>query len=261
MMNQLIPLAEALTEQQTEAAPTVTLNECLVNWLGQKWDLFGRDGIVWLIFAGVMLTVALAYLIGSLNSAIIISRLFYHDDVRKYGSGNAGTTNMLRTFGKKAAIFTLLFDMLKAVGAFFLGVAIYGSTGGALAGLFVILGHSFPLYYHFKGGKGVACAAMVILCQSPPTFAILLLIFLIIVIGTRYVSLGSIMCMMIYPLILSRLLTNPQGSEVLIALGIAALVVFMHRENIKKIWNRTESKISFSHASKKPVDDNKKDKD
>lgn len=215
------------------------------------------------------------YIIGSLNFAVIISRVFYHDDIRKHGSGNAGSTNMLRTYGKGPAAATLILDMLKCVVSVFIAWLIFGDpfwslseVDGALGSSFdaryisalaCILGHIFPCFYKFKGGKGVASVAMMVLCTSPFVFLVLMVCFLVIVIGTKFVSLGSVMCMALYPLILNALgyPLGAKGFPVIIALIVAALIIFMHRENIKRIYNGTESKISFSKKSK----ENKETKD
>ena len=237
----------------------------LVSFLTNHFSLEG--GAFFAVFiAGILLCMVIPYLFGSLNFAIIISKLFYHDDIRKYGSGNAGTTNMLRTYGKLPAAATLLLDMSKGAVSVLFGLLILGdgvgkmvgdsaviSMGGTyLAGLFAVLGHMFPCFYRFKGGKGVATTAVVVLCTNPIVFCILLLVFLVIVIGTKMISLGSVMCMLVYPLLLSRFApTQPEG--VLISFLIAALVIFMHRSNIKRIWEGKESKISFKKHQKTPA--------
>lgn len=220
----------------------------LVDLIIHHLDLQGVwSGLVRLL--GALLCIAIPYLLGSINPAILISRVFYHEDIREFGSGNAGTTNMLRTYGKKAAIATFAFDLLKAAVAVILGKLIWESDGGAIAGFFVVFGHMFPLYYRFRGGKGVACLAMVVLTISPITFLILLGIFLVIAIGTRYISLASVMCAMLYPLIL-RAFAN-DGLNVAMAVVAAVFVVYMHRENLKRLWEGKESKIDFSKISKK----------
>lgn len=186
----------------------------------------------------------IAYLLGSINFAIVISKLKYKEDIRQFGSGNGGMTNMMRTYGRSSAALTIIGDMLKAVVAVAIGCLLMGLYGGYVAGLFCIVGHCFPLYYRFRGGKGVATTAMVVLCLSPLTFVVLIAIFVIIVLGYRYISLGSIMCVMLYPLMLP--MTDSHGKQfAIVALLIAILVVFMHRENIKRLLNHTESRFEF----------------
>ncbi len=211
------------------------------------------------IVCGVLLCMIIPYLLGSLNFGIILSKKLFHEDIRNSGSGNAGSTNMLRTYGKKAAFMTLSLDMLKGGVAVLFGALILKASGpvdgAAIAGLFVVLGHMFPCFFGFKGGKGVATTAMIMLVTRPLIFLIVLVIFLIIVIGTKYVSLGSVVCAMLFPLLLYRLdtghavadpnLYGDHGWLVLSFILIMLLVVFMHRGNLKRLWEGKESKISF----------------
>ncbi|MBE6548665.1 MAG: glycerol-3-phosphate 1-O-acyltransferase PlsY [Ruminococcaceae bacterium] len=202
--------------------------------------------------AMTVLCIVVPYLIGSINPAIIFSKIFYHDDVRKHGSGNAGATNTLRTYGKKMSAAVLLCDMLKAAIAVAFGcIMINHQYGGAMAGFFVVFGHMFPIYYKFKGGKGVACAAVVALMMSPISMLICLVIFVIIVLGTKFVSLGSVVGIAFYPLIVSRFLPpQRQGAIALFGFLMAAFVIFMHRSNLKRIMNKEESKLSFKKKKK-----------
>ena len=243
-MDNLTVLTETLP---TDAPPEVTWS--IVSKLTNEFSLTGAAYYA-LIIGAILICMVIPYLLGSLNFAIIFSKLFYHDDIRKYGSGNAGMTNMLRTYGKLPALATLLCDMLKGAVAVLFGLLIFSDWGSAVAGLFVVLGHMFPCFYKFKGGKGVATTAMVVLATNPLVFVILLAIFLIIVIGTKFVSLGSVMCVMIYPYLLSRFEIGP---NVLSGIIIAALVIFMHRSNIKRLMTGQESKISLKSKKKKPA--------
>ena len=227
-------------------------------WVIETFSLTG-NGAAFVTLGAALLCIVLPYLLGSINPAIIISGASFRDDVRNHGSGNAGTTNMLRTYGKKAAVAVFALDMLKGALAVLLGRLIFGIDGGALAGFFVAFGHMFPIYYKFRGGKGVACLATVILVISPITFLFLLGIFLVIVIGTRMVSLASVMCALLYPLIL-RAFAN-YGLNVAMAVLSACFVAYMHRENLKRIWNGNESKLDlnqFKIKRKKKEDADKK---
>ena len=203
--------------------------------------------------ASVLIIIFSSYLLGSLNFAIIISGKQYKQDIRSYGSKNAGMTNMMRTYGKKAAALTMVGDMLKAVVSCIIGYLLLGLLGAHIAGLFCVIGHIFPLYYKFKGGKGVATAAMVILMCNPLVFAILLLLFVIIVLGTKFISVGSIMCVMLYPILLDRFDKWMFGGSfgVPFALMITFLVVFKHWSNIKRLKEGTENKFSFKKSVKK----------
>lgn len=238
----------ALTAGEQTQMPFFNLYSWLIGQLGASETV---NGI--LMLCAVLLCIVSAYLIGSINPAIIISQKYFHDDIRTHGSGNAGATNTLRTYGKKTAAIIFALDILKAAVAIAIGSLILTrAIGGAIAGLFVILGHTFPVYYKFKGGKGVACTAMVILMLSPASFAILLPVFIAIVALTRFVSLGSIIAVMLFPL-LNNVFYHEDGFVTLTAFAIMLLVVFMHRENIKRLLEGKESKISFgkSRAEKK----------
>ncbi|MBR4295452.1 MAG: glycerol-3-phosphate 1-O-acyltransferase PlsY [Clostridia bacterium] len=210
--------------------------------------------VLFIIFALVCIIVP--YLLGSLNFAIIISHKKYKDDIRNHGSGNGGMTNMLRTYGKGTAALTLVLDMLKAVVSVVLGSVLLGICfGGYMAGFFCMLGHMFPIYYRFKGGKGVATVAAMILVLNPILFLILIFMFVVIVGGSKFISLGSVICVMFYPVLLHTLneiqfddliaMGAKPGIDVIFAFLIAVMVVFMHRSNIKRLLSGTESKVSL----------------
>lgn len=199
---------------------------------------------------GILLTLAIGYLLGGINFGVLISSRRYHDDVRSHGSGNAGATNMLRTYGKSAAILTLVGDALKAVVAILIGTLLIGQNHLAayLAGFAAIVGHVYPCWYHFHGGKGVVVSAVTILMIDPVVFLILFAIFAIIVVYTKYVSLGSIIGMLVFPLLMYNM--HGPGLHVIYSLVIALFVVFCHRTNLVRLFNHTESKISLGHKSK-----------
>ena len=240
----------------------------LVSYLIEKLDVAGTPAAAAITVGGVFLCIVIPYLLGSVNFGVIISNKEYNDDIRDHGSGNAGATNMLRTFGVKAAILTMAGDMLKAVIAVGLGYFIVGTNvlltdeatgqvlrykdqfGAAIAGLFVMLGHMFPIFFKFKGGKGVATSAMVILMISPLTCLFCLLIFVIIVVGTKYVSLGSIMGLTFYPILLVAFSGGQNPTACFMAVLMALAVVFMHRENIKRLRDGNERKISLGKKKK-----------
>ncbi len=245
----------------TAAEETVKkTNWNLFSFILDKFGLANTQAALYLMLAGVLLCILLPYLIGSINPAIIFSRKIYHDDIREHGSGNAGTTNTLRTYGKKMAVFILLLDFLKAVIAVVIGsLLVSREIGGAIAGIFVILGHTFPVYYKFKGGKGVASLAGVVLMLSPISFAILLPLFIVIVLMTKYVSLGSVMCALLFPVI--QFAFYPMhGWITLSSIIIMAIIVFMHRENIKRLMAGKESKVSFGSKKKDKDGEDSNDK-
>lgn len=201
--------------------------------------------------SAVYILVALvAYLIGSINFAIIFSKKFAGFDLRERGSKNAGTTNVLRTVGKKAAILTLICDMLKGVVSVLLAMLvakIWTETDleilKYLAGLMAIIGHTYPIYYGFKGGKGVATSLGVLLIVNPQIGLICLVFALTIMAFTRWVSLGSILAAILFP-ILTIFMVDNMGAKI-ISILIGTLVVFNHRTNISRLKNGTENKLSL----------------
>jgi len=239
-----------------------------------KW-LFEKDSAspisnFWLIYGGVILGIALvSYFFGCLNFGIILSKLMYHEDIRTKGSGNAGATNMLRTYGKKMAIATFLGDFLKAAVSVNLGIALMGGLGGFVAAFFCMVGHAFPCFYGFKGGKGVAVAAASVLFLDWRVFLILFAVFVGIVAITKYISLGSVTCLFFFPILFENMnkyvVLNDAGQKmamyhmppltVLVAAMMAFLVIYLHRSNIKRIWNKTESKVSFKSKKKEEGED------
>ena len=238
-----------------------TLHDFFTNGIVGKHffaNMEDTTAIVLMVVSAVVVMVS-AYLLGSINFAIIISSKEYKQDIRNYGSKNAGMTNMMRTYGKKAAGLTLLGDALKAVVSCLIGYALIGQLGAYIAGLFCILGHVFPVYYRIKGGKGVVTAAVTVLMCDPIVFLILFTIFVLIVLGTKYISLGSVMCMLLYPIVLdstTKLATKFGFGEqstspyIIFTVLMAVIIVAKHWTNIKRLMNGTESKFSFKKSVK-----------
>lgn len=220
----------------------------LYAYITQSFEL-GEAWAYTIMAVFLLACVAIPYMIGSLNFGIIISRIWYHDDIRKYGSGNAGATNMLRVWGKGAGGLTLFCDMLKCFAAVIVGVLLIGDIGAAVAGFFCVVGHVFPCWHGFRGGKGVASTAMVALAASPVTFGILAALFVVIVATTRFVSLASIMCALLFPLLINAFVGS--GPQFLMAFCASVLVLVMHRENMKRLLDKTESQIDFGQFGKK----------
>ena len=200
----------------------------------------------------------IAYLIGSVNFSVILSKKMAGFDVREKGSGNAGSTNMLRSVGKKAAAITLICDILKGVVsigiAIILGNIIKDSNKELLlqiAGVAVILGHTFPIFFGFKGGKGVATSLGVLLLSNWQIGLICLVFALVLMILTRMVSLGSCAAAVLFPVLTLFINENyiiltegKKGSTYfLYSLILAAIVLFNHRSNIKRILDGTENKL------------------
>lgn len=209
----------------------------------------------WLIAAivTIYLPVALvSYFLGCINGAVLTSRIFYHDDVRRHGSGNAGLTNFYRTYGAKYVLLVIVLDMGKAVAAALFAVLLlnfYGADAALLvlgkyfAGLFCLIGHMFPVTEHFKGGKGILSCATLLLCLDWRIALTAWGLFLVIVLLTRYVSLGSVCAAISFP-ITTHLVFADLYPDV-ISLLMAALVIWAHRENIKRLVHGTENKFRF----------------
>lgn len=224
----------------------------------------------YILLPAVLIVCAAAYLLGSINSAIIVSKVIYHDDVRTHGSGNAGTTNVLRTYGKLAALLTLLGDMLKTAIAIGIAGLVFGFNyvGGIsvsdmcyIAGLFSVIGHIFPVYYKFKGGKGVLSTATMVLVLSPIIFAILIVLFIGIVFFSGFVSLGSVVAASLYPIVLNGYfaifsndtVVKPMPLMVLASILLACLIVWCHRTNLERISKGEENKFTFGKKKEEPA--------
>lgn len=220
----------------------------------------------------VLLTAATGYFWGSLNSALIVSRFMRYEDIRRQGSGNAGATNMYRTHGKLAAILTIVGDFLKVVPAVLLarvffeaadrnmasvatglassssisGNSSLGFDPGYVAGLFVLLGHIFPVFFDFKGGKGVMPAFALVLLLNPPAFLVLLGIAVPVFLIFRIMSLVSVLNALLLPIVTVTLgLIRQTGFlyETLITLGYTVLVLYSHRDNIRRLLSGKEKPI------------------
>ena len=203
----------------------------------------------------------IAYLVGSINFSIIISKRMAGFDVREKGSGNAGTTNMLRSVGVKAAAITLLCDILKGVVVILIAILIGNIVDGLddallvqLAGIFVIIGHTFPIFFGFKGGKGIATSLGVLLMINWQIGLICLVFALILMVITRMVSVGSIAAAILFPVLVIFIGQNyivpvNNWSYLIFSIIVAVLVLFNHRENLKRIFTGKENKISFKKSS------------
>ena len=201
-----------------------------------------------------LIVAIIAYLIGSINFSVILSKKMAGFDVREKGSGNAGTTNMLRTVGKKAAAITLICDILKGVVAILIAILIgkiVEESNSALlvqiAGVAVILGHTFPIFFKFKGGKGVATSLGVLIMSNWQIGLICLVFALVLMALTQMVSVGSIAAAILYPVLTLFIPQNyiVPGNYLIYSIILAVLIVFNHRENVKRLLNGTENKISF----------------
>lgn len=196
----------------------------------------------------------IAYLLGSISFSVIFTKKLAGFDVREKGSGNAGSTNVLRTAGKKVAILTLICDILKgvvAVGiAIISGIIVEGLDTALLvqlAAIFVVIGHTFPIFFGFRGGKGVATALGVLIIVNYQIGLICLVFALVLMAITRMVSLGSIMAAILYPILTLFIHQNyiVEGNYFIFSLLLATMIVFNHRANLKRLLEGKENKISF----------------
>ncbi|MBE7042506.1 MAG: glycerol-3-phosphate 1-O-acyltransferase PlsY [Ruminococcaceae bacterium] len=211
----------------------------------------------------LLLICVVAYLLGSINTSILVSRM-YGTDIRKHGSGNAGATNTLRTLGKKAAVMVVVGDAIKGVLAIYLtgflvelcanlGTSVFenGEIYRCTAGFFAILGHNFPVYFKFQGGKGVLTSAAVIAMLEPVIFLCLLVIFVVIVAITRYVSLGSV-CSAAGLILLPVILLGFDHLPFLVFGVLAgASAILMHRGNLVRLKQGTERKLGEKKKSER----------
>lgn len=216
-----------------------------------------------MVYISFISIAVISYLLGSLNFGVILSKKIEKDDVRTHGSGNAGSTNMLRSFGTKAGILTIVGDMLKVFLAIFIAVKIFEHTPmllvsnpftniilfvKAYAGFFCVIGHIFPCFFKFKGGKGVATSGGMVFAIDWRIALILLAVFIVVVLVTRYVSLGSIIMAVLYPVMMY--LFYHAADLTIIAVVFKVIVLLTHMPNIAKLVTHTENKIDFSKLKK-----------
>ncbi len=199
-----------------------------------------------MVFIYNLLILLIAYLLGSISTSIIASKLMIGDDIRNHGSGNAGATNALRTLGKKGAIIVVIGDVLKTVIAILAAKLILKDNPSAvyIAGIGAVLGHNFPLYFKFKGGKGIVVSTTVMLFADPIIGIVVMVFALIIMAITRYVSLGSILGAALFA-VLSLVFKQNNPDFVVFALMLALLAIYMHKGNISRLLSGTENKLSF----------------
>jgi len=215
-------------------------------------------------FLLILITAIPAYVIGSINGAIITSKHFFHKDIRKFGSGNPGLTNFYRVFGKAGVLLVIAIDVVKTIAPVIFGgwlFARFSNTilsqvwlfdwlfevslfGQAIAGFFVMLGHCFPVYYHFKGGKGVMAAGAILIVLDWRLALISWGLFIIVTALTRYVSLGAMVGAAAFPV--SQFIIGIGSYWELLATSMCTvLLIARHKANIKRLINGEESKFSF----------------
>ncbi|WP_017185719.1 glycerol-3-phosphate 1-O-acyltransferase PlsY [Alkalibacillus haloalkaliphilus] len=184
----------------------------------------------------------IAYLFGSIPSALIIGKLFYKIDVREHGSGNLGATNTFRVLGSKAGLVVTILDILKGTAPVLIVVVLAPGIEPLIVGAFAVIGHIYPLFAKFKGGKAVATSGGVLLGVSPLLFAILVLSFFVFLKLFKYVSLASILTGV--TAVVTTLIMQDLGL-IIVTVFLAAFVIYRHTDNIKRIKNKTEPKITW----------------
>ena len=230
--------------------------DAILNILGQTW-------------LPLLCTMAVAYLLGSFNFAVIVSKTVIKEDIREKGSGNAGATNMLRSHGVGPAVLTTLGDLAKSIASVLLaeyvlfpafGCEEFGRYGAYLAGLFCIIGHMYPLYFGFRGGKGVMTTLGMMLILDWKVALVCLGAFIVIVLISKMVSLGSILAVALMAILTYfklKYLQQVDGFELFfctaMAIFIAALLIVKHKTNIKRIVNGTENKFGSKGKKKDEV--------
>ena len=208
---------------------------------------------LWIKYAIVIVS---AYLLGSLNFSIIISKALMGRDIRQYGSGNAGSTNSYRMMGGKKTLLVMLGDILKGVAAVLIAGAVFGELGEIggigkmVGGAAAIVGHIFPIFFGFKGGKGILTAAAVFGVFDVRILAIILGVFIVVVLICRFVSLASICAASALPIALA-IFYGVNSPYFIIGFLLAALVIFMHRSNIVRLIHGEESRFSFKRKDDK----------
>lgn len=199
--------------------------------------------------AVIIVLLVLAYLLGSIPTAVWWGMRYYGIDVREFGSGNAGATNTFRVLGKKAGIPVLIVDIVKGICAVLLAHASYFAFDSNEfvnlqlgLGIAALVGHVFPVFAGFRGGKGVATILGVVICITPVTSLCVLCVFLVVLISSKYVSLSSIIAGFCFPFFLNMVLGNTNQTLQIFSVMVSALIVITHKKNISRLINRQESK-------------------
>lgn len=205
--------------------------------------------MVWNYVIAVAITAVISYLLGCCNTSIVISKYFLRDDVRNHGSGNAGLTNFYRVFGQKKILFVILADVMKTVVSVLLGAAVLDTfcgqpvIGKLLGGLFCIVGHMYPVMFGLKGGKGVLAGGTLALFMGWKVALIFWGLFILCLLLTRFVSLGSLSAATAFPFAVGGFYQN--WIYTVLAAIAGGLIVWKHRENIRRLVHGQESKLQF----------------
>lgn len=200
----------------------------------------------------IAVLILIAYLLGSIPTSVWIGKAFYKIDVREFGSGNAGATNTFRVLGRSAGIPVLIIDILKGTAAVALSFFSSFEPGGDEfinlqlgLGIAALIGHIFPVFAGFRGGKGVATILGIVVCIVPVSCALALVVFLVVLLSTRIVSLSSITAGLCFPLILNLVLGNTNTILTVFSIVVTLLLIITHRKNIRRLINREETRVQL----------------
>jgi len=193
----------------------------------------------------IIIFIIFSYLIGSIPFSYLIPKWIGKIDIRTMGSGNTGTTNVYRTLGMKVGVLAFIGDFFKGVLPVLVGLFAFGEIGGIIGGTLAVLGHCYPVWLRFKGGKGVATSAGVLIVLMPSIFILLVIIQILIIAFTKYMSLASIISAVLLPIV--TLLFSKSDQLFLFAIGLGAFVIFNHRSNLIRLLKGTESKLEAKH--------------
>lgn len=226
------------------------------------WDLGKFNALLYV--ASALFCAVGGYLLGSTNFAILISYEEHNDDIRRHGSKNAGMTNMIRVYGKRDGIMTAVGDAVKTAAAVLVSRLLLGEFGAYLAGLFCVLGHIAPIWYKFKGGKGVITSAIAILILNPLYFLVVFAVFALVFFTSHYVSMGSVLAAFTYPCVvfLGAKISSESGTAsptaLIFAFFVGAMVIIMHRDNIRRVYYGEENKMYLRKSSEEKQNKPKK---
>ena len=202
--------------------------------------------MIWLKY---LLIAVICYFLGNISTGLLIGKLTAQIDIRQHGSGNAGTTNVMRTLGWAPSLLTLAGDVLKAVLAVVIGRAIAGEIGWIVGAVAVLLGHNWPVVFGFKGGKGMACSLGIILATEPLFALTVLAVQVLVLVLTRYMSVASLTTSVLYPVLVICFHAS-DTPYVVFSILAACLAIFCHRSNISRLIHRTENRLDFSKIKK-----------
>ena len=202
--------------------------------------------MIWLKY---LLIAVICYFLGNISTGLLIGKLTAQIDIRQHGSGNAGTTNVMRTLGWVPSLLTLAGDVLKAVLAVVIGRAIAGEIGWIVGALAVLLGHNWPVLFGFKGGKGMACSLGIILATEPLFALTVLAVQVLVLVITRYMSVASLTTSVLYPVLVICFHAS-DTPYVVFSILAACLAIFCHRSNISRLIHHTENRLDFSKIKK-----------